>query len=89
MTSDDGRAIDLTPAARQLADCYQRFLELVERCGRSMEVGDWVVLADEAGDLSVTADEVASAAEALTRDEVVTRPVDVLAMVERLSRPPE
>ncbi|MEW1913020.1 hypothetical protein AB0442_32125 [Kitasatospora sp. NPDC085895] len=89
MTSDDGRAIDLTPAARQLADRYQRLLELIERCGRSMEVGDWVVLADEAGDLSATADEVASAAEALTRDEVVTRPVDVLAMVERLSRPPE
>lgn len=89
MTSDDGRAIDLTPAARQLADCYRRLLELVERCGRSMEVGDWVALADEAGDLSVTADEVASAAEALTRDEVATRPVDVLAMVERLSRPPE
>ncbi|WP_030264194.1 hypothetical protein [Streptomyces sp. NRRL B-24484] len=88
-TGDDGGEIRLTPAARRLADCYQRLLELVERCGRSVEVGDWVILADEAGDLSVTADEVASAAEALTRDEVPTPPVDVLAMVERLSRPPD
>ncbi|PBC75536.1 hypothetical protein BX265_0204 [Streptomyces sp. TLI_235] len=87
MTSDDGAQIPLTPAAGQLADCYRKLLELVERCARSLEVGDWVILSDEAGDLSVAADEVAAAAEALTRDEVITRPVDVLAMVERLSRP--
>ncbi|MEV6211486.1 hypothetical protein [Kitasatospora sp. NPDC051914] len=46
-----------------------------------------MILADEAGDLSVTADEVAAAAGTSTREEVRTRPVDVLAMMERYSRP--
>lgn len=76
----------LTDAARQLAHCYAHALRLVERLGRAVDAGDWVLLADEAGELSMAADEVAAAAEALTRDEVATTPADVRAAVERASQ---
>ncbi|PBC80097.1 hypothetical protein BX265_5021 [Streptomyces sp. TLI_235] len=76
-----------TEAAQRLASRYARFLELVDQCARAVAAGDWVVLADETGELSVTADEVSAAAEALTRDEQPTSGADILAAVKEQARP--
>ncbi|MFB7664915.1 hypothetical protein ACFC1R_13330 [Kitasatospora sp. NPDC056138] len=75
--------LPLTPAARNLADCYARLLDLVERCTRAVRDGDWVYLNDEAGELSVVSDEVSAAAAALTRDATATNPAVLLALIDR------
>lgn len=79
---------DLTPAARQLADCWARTLDYVGRCQRAIEEGNWPLLDDEAGELSVLADEVSAGASALTRDEAATSPADLIAAVEAIGERP-
>lgn len=79
---------DLTPAARQLADCWARTLDYVGRCQRAIEEGNWVYLNDEAGQLSVLADEVSAAAAALTRDETATNPAALLAAIQAIGERP-
>jgi hypothetical protein len=79
---------DLTPAAQQLADAWARTLDYVGRCQRAIEEGNWVFLNDEAGRLSLLADEVSAAASALTRDETPTSPTDLLAAVQAIGERP-
>lgn len=79
---------DLTPAARQLADCWARTLDYVGRCQRAIEEGNWVYLDDEAGELSVLADEVSATAAALTRDETPTNPAALLAAIQAIGERP-
>ncbi|MDH6130346.1 hypothetical protein [Kitasatospora sp. GP82] len=79
----DDEKPQLTPAARTLAHCYARLLDLVERCTQAVHAGDWVLLNDEAGELSVVADEVSAAAAALTRDETATDPTVLLALIKK------
>lgn len=73
---------DLTPAAQQLADCWARTLDQVGRCQQAIEQGDWVHLNDEAGELTVLADETSAAAAALTRDETPTGPAELLTAIQ-------
>lgn len=73
---------DLTPAAQQLAHCWARTLDQVARCQQAIDNGDWVYLNDEAGELTVLADEVSAAAAALTRDETATGPAQLLAAIQ-------
>lgn len=73
----------LTVAARQLAACHAHSLDLMQRCARAIEDGNWPDLAEAAGALSVAADEVSAAAAALTRDTVATSPSQVLDLVQR------
>lgn len=73
---------DLTPAAQHLASAWARTLDQVDRCQRAIEEGNWVYLNDEAGELSLLADEVSAAAAALTRDETPTGPAELLAAIQ-------
>lgn len=73
---------DLTPAAQQLAHCWARTLNQVDRCQQAIQDGDWVYLNDQAGQLTVLADEVSAAAAALTRDETATGPAELLAAIQ-------
>jgi hypothetical protein len=79
---------DLTPAAQQLANAWARTLDYVGRCQRAIEEGNWVHLNDEAGELSVLADEVSAAAAALTRDETATSPAQLLAAIQAIGERP-
>jgi hypothetical protein len=78
----------LTPAARQLANCWARTLDYVGRCQRAVEEGNWPYLAEEAGALSVAWDEVSAAAAALTRDETATDPAALLAAIQAIGERP-
>lgn len=78
----------LTAAAQRLADCWARTLDQVDRCQQAIEQGDWVHLNDQAGELSVLADETSAAAAALTRDETVTGPAELLAAVRAIGERP-
>lgn len=64
----------LTPAAQQLADAYAYAVILIGRCGEASHRADWATLAEHAGALSVTADELSAAASAVTRDDTATDP---------------
>ncbi len=79
---------DLTPAAHHLADTWARTLDYIGRCQRALEEGNWVYLNDEAGQLSLLADEVSAAAAALTRDETATNPAELLAAVQAIGERP-
>jgi hypothetical protein len=68
----------LTPAAQHLA----------ERWARAVEEGNWVHLHDEAGELSLIADELSTAAAAVTRDDVATDPLQLLAYIETIGERP-
>ncbi len=64
----------LTPAAQQLANAYAHTVILIGRCGEATHKADWATLAEHAGALSVAAEELSSAASAVTRDETPTDP---------------
>lgn len=81
-------APELTPAAQQLADCWTRLQAVHAACTEALHAGDWVLLNDEAGELSVIADEVSAAAAALTRDATPTSPAELLAAIEAIGERP-
>lgn len=78
---------DLTPAAQHLAERWARLQDVIGRCTRAIEEGNWVYLNDEAGELSLIADELSDAAAAITRDETATDPAALLAYAESLTEP--
>jgi hypothetical protein len=54
---------------------------------RAAEAGDWPVLADVAGELSLAADELAAAASFVTTETTATGPADLLAAAEEQASP--
>ncbi len=88
--SPDGLTPDgLTPGGRRLAQHYARTMDLVDRCVRAAEEGNWVFLSDEAGALSAAADELAAAASYVTTEERATSPQALKTTAYRQAVPRE
>ncbi len=77
----------LTPGGERLAQHYAHAMDLVHRCQRAAEEGNWVLLSDQAGALSTAADELSSAAAFVTTEAMPTSPTFMLAAAERLTSP--
>lgn len=73
---------DLTPGGRRLATHYADVLGLVDQVTQAAAAGDWPVLADVAGELSLAADELAAAAAFVTTEDRATGPADLLAAAQ-------
>jgi hypothetical protein len=72
-----------------MAQHFARTLDLVDRCKRAAEEGNWVFLSVEAGALSTSADELAAAASFVTTEESANPPAAFLAAAERQAAPLE
>ncbi len=79
----------LTPGGQQLAQRYARAMDLVDRVTRAVEEGNWPFLADEAGALSVAADELAAAASFVTTEDRANPPGALLRAADRQASPAE
>jgi hypothetical protein len=83
---DSDRA--LTPGGQQLAQQWADTQALMDACTRAVEEGNWQRLADQAGGLSVAADELATAASRVTTEATATGPADVIAAAAAMAHPP-
>ncbi|MEY9848279.1 hypothetical protein [Streptacidiphilus sp. BW17] len=78
---------DLTEGGQRLAASYAHTTSLVDQVTRAAEAGDWPVLVDVAGELSLAADELAAAAALVTTEERATGPADMLSAAEARTSP--
>ena len=87
--SNDPGGEGLTPGGQRLAQHFAHTMDLVDRCVRAVEEGNWPYLAQEAGGLSTAADELSAAASFVTTEGRATSPQDLLNAAERRSAPLE
>lgn len=74
----------LTEGGRRLAAAYARTLGLVDEV---TQAGDYPLMADLGGELSLAADELAATAGYVTTEASPTAPADMLAAAEAQAHP--
>ena len=78
---------DLTPGGQQLAQQWADTQALMDACTRAVEEGNWPYLAQEAGALSVAADELSSAASRVTTEDRPTGPLQIMTAADEQAHP--